>query len=498
MPRPRPAVFLLLSAALALSACAGPRPSADPLADIRNEGLSESRRIAALETLWEQVEAGTIDRRAIREDLKTMAWSPAWPTAIRLAALGAIASDQMGLTDTHGMVRLMLPRESQPQVTAFLSRVAAAHQWQDVTPALIRSLARPWPGVRDRERPEYAALEALNPGREVAELAAALFLAPEVEASPRGVTAERIRSDAWDLLARLDRDGVHRAAIILEGEAGSGPVGDMQALLRDMRTLPLNGEEIRWLGWLRDFNDPVRSRWWSSTRGIIAELEEQQTGRLYMRHLEPVRWAAGHRPAWMAMSRDELLAEVASRVQGRQFHRRSPRAGEPRPSPDRLSDWQDHLSWGDLLTILVIDEALQQSGVVASLFTQTEQDRRDRGAEYGGLLRASSRGEPDGLGGPQFNAILYPPRVGDRRGDHQFIAPADMIEQSYHALAHYHFHVQHVRNHEFAGPSPADMAYAARFGRACLVFTSVGPSALNVDYYQPDGVVLDMGTIRKP
>ena len=73
-----------------------------------------------------------------------------------------------------------------------------------------------------------------------------------------------------------------------------------------------------------------------------------------------------------------------------------------------------------------------------------------------------------------------------------------MIEQGDRSLAHYHFHAQEPRNSSYAGPSPADLAYAARLGRTCLVFTSVGSDTLNADLYQPDGVVLDLGELRRP
>ena len=57
---------------------------------------------------------------------------------------------------------------------------------------------------------------------------------------------------------------------------------------------------------------------------------------------------------------------------------------------------------------------------------------------------------------------------------------------------------QDPRNAEYAGPSPNDLAYAARYGRNCLVLTSVSVDAVDIDYYQPDSVTLDLGEIRKP
>jgi hypothetical protein len=504
MIRRRRSAALVVAAAgwLAIGmGCAGGGAAAtDPLTEIRNERLMEKRRAEAIRQVWAQVEAGEVDRSAIREDFKTIAWSPAWPVSLRLAALRAVTSDQteQGAADTRNMVRLMLPRESDSKVTAFLSGLAATGGWTETTPALVRSLARPRWEVRDETRPEFAAITELNPGKTVEEVAFSVFLSPP-EGDARGiVTPERIRGDAWDLLARLDVDGTRRAVLIMTEDAGQArPLSEMRVLLREMRTLPLTGEEIRWMESLRDFNDPVKRAWWSSTSSAVQQLDQERIGRLQMRHLEPVRWATEHRADWMSMDRQQLLEEVRARLVGRQFHRRQAHRAELRPPPDRLNDWEHQLSWGDLLSVLVIDEALKQPEVVRGLFEQADQDRKDRSAEYGGLLRARATAGGDRLGGPTFSAVLYPPRPGNRRGDHEFVAPTDMIDQSHHAVAHYHFHVQTERNSEYAGPSPGDLAYAARFGRSCLVFTSVGTGALNVDYYQPDGIVLDLGTLRK-
>ncbi len=104
------------------------------------------------------------------------------------------------------------------------------------------------------------------------------------------------------------------------------------------------------------------------------------------------------------------------------------------------------------------------------------------------MLKASTP-----IAGPA--AILYPPRPGSRRGDHEFVASTDMILQSDDALAHYHFHVQEPRNSEYAGPSANDLAYSARYGRSCLVLTSVASGVMDVDFYQPDGAVIDLGEI---
>jgi hypothetical protein len=51
---------------------------------------------------------------------------------------------------------------------------------------------------------------------------------------------------------------------------------------------------------------------------------------------------------------------------------------------------------------------------------------------------------------------------------------------------------------DYAGPGQGDDAYAQVLGRSCIVFTTLGKDSMNADYYQPDGVVIDLGEIRRP
>ena len=143
------------------------------------------------------------------------------------------------------------------------------------------------------------------------------------------------------------------------------------------------------------------------------------------------------------------------------------------------------MSWGDLLTVLVVDEALSDVGVRRALVGHADLDFKDKTTEYGGLLGFQADAKP--------RVVLFPPRPGQRQGDQKFIASDDMLAASDLALAHYHFHAQKRQNGDYAGPSEGDMVYAARYGRTCLVLTSLGERELAVDLYQPDGVILDLG-----
>lgn len=467
---------------------------------MRDGTLPRPTRVLAVRRAWESGQKGQIDRVTVREDLKTVAWSPTWPRELRLEALRMLLSDTdpKGLEDSRGLVRLMLPREPDAEVVGLLSEEAAARGWADATPSLIRSLSRMWPGTADAQRPEYKAIAALSPGKSVAAVVAEVFVNPPDEGGPFGlVPAERARADAWDLLARVDADGSVRAGLVQSAPEGgqAGPLTDMRASLRDLRCLPLTGDELRWLASLHDFRDGARRAWWDQTAAVVAGLTSREAEKLQLRHLEPIRWASEHRSEWLRGDRAWLLGQLEKRLDGRAMHRRRAREQSTwRPPPERLKDWSAKLSWPDLVAIMTIDEAVRDPAVAASLFAQADMDREDRTAEYGGLLRA---GHP-AAGSGAFQVVLYPPRPSARRGDKQFVASTDMIAQSDHALAHYHFHVQDVRNSEYAGPSVDDLAYAARQGRSCLVLTSVSSRAINVDYYQPDGVVIDLGTITAP
>jgi hypothetical protein len=483
---------------LALAGCgsSGSKAATDPMAEVRNPRLSESRRAEAIDRAWRQVLDGSGDRAAVRQELKTLAWSPNWPTGLRVKALTAVLGDPdpEGVEDGRRLVRLMLPREQQMPVIRLLSETAASRGWTDAAPALVRSLSRFDPGTPDTERPEYRALAALSPGMPVDRAVLEVFVHPPAEEGGYGVsTVARVRGDAWDVLARLDPTGSLRATL-LEGQTEDADILGLRACLSDLRAAPRTGEELRWLRSLRDPGKAENASWWVEASAAIAAAGTERAPKLQMRHAEVIRWASKHRANWARASREELLGELRGRLAGRTTHQRTAHdtLGD-RSTRQTLDEWRNTLTWADLLTILVLDDAVRDPAVVEALFAQAVLDREDGSAEYGGVVEAMPTRSGDGAA----RVVLYPPRPGSRRGDLEFVASSDMIEQGDRCLAHYHFHVQQVRNSEFAGPSRADLTYAERMGRNCLVLTSVGDGLMNVDYYQPGGATIDLGDIRR-
>jgi hypothetical protein len=99
--------------------------------------------------------------------------------------------------------------------------------------------------------------------------------------------------------------------------------------------------------------------------------------------------------------------------------------------------------------------------------------------------------------GNGFDLVHYAPRATERAGDHSFTAPSSMHSESTLALVHFHLHAQRHDNQAYAGPSAADIDYARLHQRSCLVLCFLDRDTLNVDYYQPNGVVIDLGSLKR-
>jgi len=488
---------------LGLAACAGsgslasdPTPPENPLVRISDPSLTVEERVEAVEEATRLARMGAVDAEALRSQLRKLVWGPRFPLELRRAAVESLLSDPDPEVEAElkELVGLRLPTENSLTIVTELCEATAARRWDELTPAVVRSFSRPVAGVPDTDRPEFDCLRELHPGMPVEQVVYNVFIDPPEEGGPPGVPwTARTRFDAWNLLGRLDADATFIREVLREPASPDEPdplLAAIRASVDDLRAVPRTAEELRWVASLRSGEDQADQTWWQEASEAIAGLTVTDAAWLEVRHAEPVRWAARHRPTLLEATRAELLELLAARIDGRAVHRRTERHPGKPPLRDRLSERRDELRWGDLVAILVIDEALRDPDVAEAMFVQTEMDHEDRTTEYGGVLSSG--------GGGGFKATLYPPRPGARKGDTQFVASQDMIDQSNRSLAHYHFHAQRRQNAEFAGPSPGDLAYAARYRRSCLVLTSLGSDLLALDYYQPNGAVIDLGELRRP
>src|SRR5690606_7318901 len=127
----------------------------------------------------------------------------------------------------------------------------------------------------------------------------------------------RVRSDAWDLLARLDPDGELRLAMLHDPKVrpqsrdGERILSDLRAAVNDFNIVPITGAELEWLTRLRA-PGAENAAWWGEAAEAASLLDDSQKRGLRLRHIEPIRWARQFRPLWLERQRDELLSELRS------------------------------------------------------------------------------------------------------------------------------------------------------------------------------------------
>ena len=489
-------VLMLVAVACSTLAYASALSQDDPSGDTQitlDSTAGTNKRTQALDRLWAAVEAGRTDRAAARETTKQIIWKSSAPPPLRDAALAKLFADSSpdSKADNRKLLRLRLPTESHwPLIGAMCKHIeaeAADPAWREVAGALVRSYARSVPTPPDADRPERGALLALYPGQSIEQVAFNIYLRPqgESESAPAGQAAEIVekqRQAAWELLGRLDPDGTKRRDLLANVSADDPAVKPLSRAAAELRIVPVTGSELAWVKGLMDSKDPGAAEWWSTAREAVAKLAPPQATGLQLRHIEPIRWANKHKPEWLAAERATLLSELSSRLEPRRKWRKSEGLGpDELMSRELLTDWQDQLVWGDLLAILVIDEALKDQRVIDSLFTQAAADRADTSTEYGGVLFATDAVPLATIPGgstkprwdidttkPGFAVHGYSARPIQRVNDRTFIAPEEMFEAEGaggRALAHFHFHVQTVNNADYAGPGKGDLDYAALHGR---------------------------------
>ena len=488
-------VGLALLAALALVSCGSPPKTntSSLLENLTNNDIAVSTRLRLAEEIPDHIASGKLKRDDVTETLKGIIWMRHLPQSMRLSALNLLLEPD-GLLDRPRGVALingMMPTETNSAVRHRLSQLVVIRDWPEVTPALVRSFAKPDRTIPDEGRSERMALLELHPEDSIDEIVFRTFIEQDQS------SVSRLRRDSWNLLSRLDESGEHRVDLLtaLLDDPPSESDRTLMALRRgllDFRTIPLTGEELEWLTALQGTSSQAASKWWTDAASAVASLNQSQRRGLRIRHLEALRWAAANRSNWLGLSREDLDAKLTSRLASREHTRR---VGDMiRFRSEKLDTWREDMAWADYITALVIDEAVGSERIRSALFTQTEADRLDLTTEYGGIVRISIRPQETEI----YVAADYPPKPVMRENDTSFVASPEMFREGTQALAHYHFHVQKVNNGRYAGPSLGDMNYAARYGRVCLVFTSLDEHTLGVDLYQPDGVIIDLGQIMRP
>ncbi|MDY7109299.1 MAG: hypothetical protein SYC29_11755 [Planctomycetota bacterium] len=471
----RPLVLTLLAAAALVAAgCASTPTLDDPLAALANVENGPRVHMAAMSAL----DARPSDD-AYLKTLHRVVWKAGYTVDAREAAVQRLIE-----YDLEGLKRTL--RQHLPRMTAWagltrLCEIIAEQGWEDLSPALVSSWARPTAYVQEEtERPEYKALARLFGPENVPDVVFDLLI------TSSKVYQQGLRTRCWDLLHRLgrrerlvnmlaDREIPDDDAFMLDLQAGAAELG----------LVPHNREEILWL---RKLRQPERRPFWDEAVAALGQLTAARRAALEFRDIPIVVSAARHEPELLAMDESAIYARLHAVLAGRKHHSRGSNwDNQSANQRERLYEWRGELTWGDLAAMHVALRALQVPQVVDHLFDYAERDRADETTEYGGVIALDERG--------RFEILEFPPRI--RQHDQKFIASQAMLDAAYTSLFHFHMHVQRHWNRQYAGPGFGDVNYADNTRANCLVFTFVAEDAMNVDYYRHGRVMVDLGEIRR-
>jgi len=478
-----------LGLAGALVACAGGSGSTQepPAAEADDSKATIKVRLEAIKELGTELQAAQGTDTNVhdqRETLKNVIWARNATDNLRIAALKALALDVQNEADTEHMLSLMIPTESASREWGMLTAIgeyAAAKGWKDLIPAFVVSWARPMGEPDDDHRPERKAIQLLAPDRPVEDVVFDVF-------AHRGNGSLDTRGElaAWELLTRIDHGRTVELVRTLDTDTATDSplLRSIRKGARDLASIPETSEQLQWLERLAA---PENAEFWSTATRVIAGLTEDQREGMSLANVAAVVWTSRYATDRMSKTADELFDEAKARLKGRTIYRRA----NSRISrfDETLRTAEPVLAWGDAVSILAAMDAMDEEQVVNAFFRQADADHTDTSTEYGGAMLVDEAGA--------FIAFPFEPRPNERLGDRQFVASHDLIDGSDTALDHYHFHAASTNNSEYAGPSDADIKYAHKYGRSCLVLTFISDDLLDVDWYRGNGAVVDLSTIRR-
>ncbi len=478
---------------LLLSSCAGGGGGGrDPIEVAFNPDAKLRDRVRAIESIWRDAERGELPRELTRERLTDIAWAYGELEPIRRAAVEALLSDRTPEGDEDSRLTFLAMLPTEPSILLAKSYVEAIveREWVGAETTLVRSLSRGLRAETIEDRPEAVALMQRAQGRTLDEIVFSVFVGTHLEGESRedDLIARRTREGAWNLLNRLSPDRTRVAEMVRQTTGDDPWLVALRKGESDFGVVPMTGQELDWLVRL---TSNEHQQWWQSAKDAFDALDEDDRESLALRHLEALRWASEHRPDWVEASLGSLIQTLRGRLSGRKFYRRTAdQVRFNRGNDERLDDWLDRLTRLDVLSILVIDDAIQSERVRRVLFKELSADLDDKRSEYGGSIEATADGT--------LRASGYRPRSSERGGDTVYIAPPDLFINGATSLAFWHMHARDLIGRAYAGPSRPDLIGAAASGRTSIVFTSLGPGRIDADIYLPNGAAIDLGEIREP
>lgn len=156
--------------------------------------------------------------------------------------------------------------------------------------------------------------------------------------------------------------------------------------------------------------------------------------------------------------------------------------GAPDDYAEGFIDQCNLLRYTDLIRIKLLLESLEQEEFTARIKMLLQQDFSDTTSETGGLGFLE-----------QGEIVFKKYEPGRRQGDNQYVESAQMVREGVLCVARWHCHTDKWRSWELAGPGIDDLRYADWINCPVVVLTRLSEKKCNVDYFTPEGVVVDLG-----
>ena len=155
----------------------------------------------------------------------------------------------------------------------------------------------------------------------------------------------------------------------------------------------------------------------------------------------------------------------------------------------RLVDFDaqvESLTMADLWNLYLISKMIDKERVRKELQITAQQDMLDKQSQWGGLVKYQHG---------QAEAFLYPP--AEKQGDDKYIPSKRLLNDSIDSLCYFVGHFSKVAEDiSQVGPGIDELAFSVRYNVYGIVFTSLKDGWINATYFNPDGIVVNLGSFR--
>ncbi len=290
------------------------------------------------------------------------------------------------------------------------------------------------------------------------------------------------RGSALELLASRAPLSLVRLRIS-RTEAKTDAFKAMQDVLKRFDYLPTTATELLQTAWVYTQRPGLLSDAGRLARGW----EESSAYRFNIRDTHILSRLAKDplRPSW----RPSKLIGHLTRIFGASPHvRHTPSArGAVDDYTEDFAQQVDALTMTDLWNLYLLREMLGRERVQMALRITANRDRADKSGAWGGLIFYQNG---------QAEAMLYPfsPRGG--QNDLIYSPGRRAVIDGRDALCRFNCHFEKADNTKRAGPGPEEIRDAMLRNYYGLIITSVNKEVFCAHYYNPDGLVVSMGTFR--